>query len=280
MRAFYSHHNYSLYFIDVAINSNPRFYLSTLCRTPLSTSEMGFNTTLTALVVLSILHASTLTNGQPLSELDDQEREVDRTKRAIPAIIIWLAGAIAGAVVGTTYEDIVRFGTEIRSNECGVFIVWALGPNGFDHPAVDMNFKSKYEDNWNNERLDPDPTGPKAGGYFIDKTRERVDGGELKLIQFWWKHGKKACIRDLAFTCGEQVTGVGLKSVLLTRAEFSIRAGWQGKVSYVDFKHGEPCTWFSHDYENIRAIDLYPGIFSCGKNDAHCKASHMQLFIN
>jgi hypothetical protein len=68
---------------------------------------------------------------------------------------------------------------EIRDDECSIIIEWARGKSG---PGVNMNFKTKKWDNWNHEAL----TGPSQRQFQVDVTNERVDGGKLELIQFWW----------------------------------------------------------------------------------------------
>jgi hypothetical protein len=75
---------------------------------------------------------------------------------------------------------------KIRDNECGVIIRWARGKSG---PGVNMNFKTKFDDNWNHEHLDGDGDGLLGASsqlYNHDLTRERVDGGKLEIIRFWW----------------------------------------------------------------------------------------------
>ena len=86
---------------------------------------------------------------------------------------------MAEAAVGATFNELVRFQNEIRDNECGIFIKWAKGKSG---PGVNMNFKTKFNDNWNHEALN----GGVSHKYTVDVTRERVDGGKLELIRFWW----------------------------------------------------------------------------------------------
>jgi hypothetical protein len=90
---------------------------------------------------------------------------------------------VAGAAVGSTYNEVLRFNNEIRGNECGIIIKWAAPATGA--PGVMMNFKTKFENNWNHEMLDVG-FGEVTPNYYVDKTRERVDGGKLELIQFWW----------------------------------------------------------------------------------------------
>ncbi len=86
----------------------------------------------------------------------------------------------------------------------------------------------------------------------------------------------------MEFICGDQVTGIGKKTVQLSHIDFGTRARKQNKLAHVLWNlggHG-PCIWFSHDVENIKAVDFYPGIFACDKYDAECKANNMEIFVN
>ncbi len=50
-----------------------------------------------------------------------------------------------------------------------------------------MNFKTKFDDNWNHEALNGDGLlSATSHRYNYDLTRERVDGGKLEIIRFWW----------------------------------------------------------------------------------------------
>ncbi len=94
-------------------------------------------------------------------------------------LIATIATAVVGAAVGATFNDLVRFNNEIRGNECGIIIKWARGESG---PGVKMNFKTKFDDNWNHENLDAEDSNK----YTVDMTRERVDGGKLERIDLYW----------------------------------------------------------------------------------------------
>ena len=139
---------------------------------------MDHRRTKVLIAILAMLIAQNVC--QPIEE--GEVESLIRTKRAIPLFVAWIATAVAGAAVGSTFNDVLRFNNEILGNECGVIIKWA-GQNSL--PGVNMNFKAKFEDNWNHEILnlgfwDVTP------GYYVDKTRERVDGGKLEFILFWW----------------------------------------------------------------------------------------------
>jgi hypothetical protein len=99
-----------------------------------------------------------------------------RSKRdfGLTAALALVAGAVAGAFAGVGANEITRFKQDIASNECGVFIEHANPDNNSDG-VVDMNFKTRSDDNWNKEIL-----GPDSNGWSFDRTRERVDGGRYE----------------------------------------------------------------------------------------------------
>ena len=79
-----------------------------------------------------------------------------------------------------------RFQHKISDNECGIIIQWARGESEAKYgPGVNMNFKTKFDDNWNHEYLNGD-NNYYSFRYNHDLTKERVDGGKLEIIRFWW----------------------------------------------------------------------------------------------
>jgi hypothetical protein len=96
-----------------------------------------------------------------------------RSKRAIPGL-----NALIDRFQSSKHE--------IRDKDCGIIIQWARGKSG---PGVNMNFKTKFDNNWNHEHLDGDrllAASASSHRYNVDVTKERVDGGKLELIRFWW----------------------------------------------------------------------------------------------
>jgi hypothetical protein len=110
---------------------------------------------------------------------DKKERTVGKTrvKRdfGLTAILTLVNGAIAGAFAGVGAKEITRFKQDISSNECGAFFEHA-NPDNDPPGVVDVNFKTRYDDNWSKEIL-----GPDFNVWSFDRTRERVDGGKYEI---------------------------------------------------------------------------------------------------
>jgi hypothetical protein len=84
------------------------------------------------------------------------------------------------------------------------------------------------------------------------------------------------------FICGDEPTGDGKRTMVITYADLLLRAEMQGRTAKLlqNYHGNDDCVWFSHSSNEIRAVDFYPGIFFCGESDAQCKANSMEVFLN
>ena len=163
--------------------------------------------------VLSICLLLLLALVQSETPAEEESKQVSKAQPRFSWLVTTLIGAALSGGATVAVEEIIHFHSGTESNECRISIKYSENKG---RSGVKMNFKTDLRSNWNEERLDD-----VGSGLYVDSTKERVDGGRLKLIQFWWSG--KACITDVAFSCGSEVTGNGDKSVLVGPIDFGIR---------------------------------------------------------
>jgi hypothetical protein len=137
--------------------------------------------------------------------------------------------------------------------------------------ALNMNFKSVKENNWNYEKITESDS--------IDVTKERVDGGQLKLIQNY--PVGKFCVEGITFSCGSKLNNRKTERSIILNVE-TIRKAWsrQGNSRSLEVNWAKNCIWFSDgDYTSVRAIDIYPEAFTnCLNSDEECIQRYIQVF--
>jgi hypothetical protein len=166
----------------------------------------------------------------------------------------------------------VKFGEDwLRAafdNECATAIRYRekLGTS-----ALNMNFKSEKDNNWNYEKI--------TDSDSIDVTKERVDGGKLKLIQNY--PVGKFCVEGITFSCGSKLNNLNSERSIVLNVEI-IRKAWfrQGNPRLLEVNWAKNCIWFSNgDYRSVRAIDIYPEAFTnCQNSDEECISRFIQVF--
>lgn len=181
-----------------------------------------------------------------------------------------LIGAVmmgSGAAIGSSAAE---WNKDINSNQCSVIISHT---HDSEDAALNMNFRAwNGEDNNNFEWLN----GGSGGKWSYDKTKERVDGGALDVIQIEAKG--RSCIQQININCGEDVTGREKRTVLM-KVE-SWRRFWQykGNPSWLDVEWGEgDCMWFGGE-RAIQAIDVHKCAFDCINTDIECQKDCIEVF--
>ncbi len=154
-------------------------------------------------------------------------------------------------------------------DECAVTIRYKIKLKG--NAALNMNFKSDYDNNWNYEKI--------SGYDSIDTTKEKVTGGRLKLIQNY--PVGKFCVEGIVYSCGSQLNDKQTERSVILDVE-TIRKAWfkKGNPRLLEVDWGNNCLWFSRqDHKSVRAIDVYPGAFTkCENADENCISSHIEVF--
>ncbi|CAF1097483.1 unnamed protein product [Brachionus calyciflorus] len=220
-------------------------------------------------VMIFIQVASTLDT----SDMNGKNSTLSRQKRIEPLSIL-IAFIISASVSGSTVS-LNEFYRASSSDECAFTIRYF--DNNFTNKfnkkngALDMNFMSTTDNNWNFEKLD--------AVQGLDKTKEKVDGGFLKLIQMYPQG--KFCVQAIIFSCGSKLTYKGSERSIVLDVQ-TIRKAWfrQGNPRFLEVFWEKNCLWFSNlDFRSVRAIDVYPGAFTeCENANEDCISRHIQVF--
>lgn len=214
---------------------------------------------------LSILKDINLRANETL----ENENTVSRDKRFLdPVTIGIIGGLIASAAVSAGTVALTEFYRASSNNECAVTIRYR---SKLRYSALNMNFKSQSEDNWNYEKI--------TDYDSIDYTKEKVTGGFLSLIQIYPEG--KFCLEAIIFSCGSQLNKKSSERSLIIDVP-TIRKAWfrQGNTRFLEVDWNKNCLWFSgDDFTSVRAIDVYPCAFTaCENADENCISTHIEVF--
>jgi hypothetical protein len=175
-------------------------------------------------------------------------------------------------LIDASKQFTVKFGEEwlraANENECATAIRYR---EKLRTCALDMNFKSVSDNNWNYEKI--------TDSDSIDVTKERVDGGKLKLIQNY--PVGKFCVEGITYSCGSRLNNLNTERSIVLNVE-TIRKAWfrQGNRRLLEVNSAKNCIWFSNgDFTSVRAIDIYPEAFTnCQNSDEECIQRYIEVF--
>ncbi len=192
-----------------------------------------------------------------------------RNERKInPKMLQILAELMSEALKQST----VKFGEEwlraANEFECAIAIRYR---EKLRLSALNMNFKSVRENNWNYEQI--------TDSDSFDNTKERVDGGKLRLIQNY--PIGKFCVEGITYSCGSSLNDRNSERSIVLNVE-TIRKAWfrQGNRRFLEVNWAKNCIWFSNrDFTSVRAIDIYPEAFTnCDNADEECIQRYIEVF--
>jgi hypothetical protein len=146
------------------------------------------------IVVSSYLSASNSNNKTELQRPFKTNSSVkDNSIRVVKSVADVISSLISSTSVGVTL--LFALSKYVRANapdECAVLIRYR--EKKLDSALI-MNFKSNQDDNWNHETI--------TSYDSVDKTKEKVSGGKLKVIQNY--SVGKFCIEAIIYSCGSQI---------------------------------------------------------------------------
>lgn len=194
-----------------------------------------------------------------------------RVKRFAPLLLGAISGVLSAAAATPIGVAITENYRASSSNECSVTIRYRETIRRYSKTALNMNFKSTWDNNWNYEKISNEDS--------FDSTKEKVSGGRLKLIQNYPEG--KFCVEGIIYSCGSELNKRNTeRSVILDVS--TIRKAWfiKGNPRMLEVNWGRNCIWFSDkDYKSVRAIDIYPEAFTeCENSDEDCISKHIEVF--
>ena len=127
-------------------------------------------------------------------------------------VIAGIIGAAASTPIGVSLSEFYRASAP---DECAISIRYKAK---IRKSSLNMNFKTHFDDNWNNEIINSN------NGF--DKTKEKVSGGRLKLIQNYPEG--KFCVEGIVYSCGSQVNNGNSERSIILDVE-TIRKAWSKK---------------------------------------------------